>query len=55
MSIVALSLSDIEWLNVMLDLEDLEAYNILVHNLRYRAHLTTDKRALMLQHLRSEN
>lgn len=53
--IVVLSLSDIEWLNIMLDLEDIGAYDILIQNLRYRIHLIVEKRALMLQHLRSRN
>ncbi len=54
-NVVSLSISDIEWLQVMLDLEDLQAYTILKHNLRFRAHLIKEKRALRLQHLRSEN
>lgn len=54
-SVVSLDLPDIEWLQIMLDLEDLHAYNILIYNLRFRVHLIKEKRALQLQHLRSLN
>jgi hypothetical protein len=53
--IICLDLSDHEWLKTCLDLEDLEEYDILRLNLRYRIHLIVEKRALMLQHLRMEN
>lgn len=55
MSIIHLGLSDLEWLEIMNDLEDLQLYKTLVQNLRYREHLTSAKRALGLQHLAQSN
>lgn len=53
--IIDLGLSDLQWLEIMLDLEDLHQYEALRLNLRYRAHLTDTKRALGLLHLAQEN
>jgi hypothetical protein len=53
--IVALDISDLEWLQAMVDLEDMQEYEIVKANTRYREHLSSAKRALGLQHLAQEN
>jgi len=53
--LVDLQISDLEWLQVMQDLEDLHMYEALVTNLKYRTHLMQQKRALGLQHLVLDN
>jgi len=46
-----LQLDDIEWLQTMLDLEDMDCYyDVVQQNARYKTHLETDKRALFLNH-----
>lgn len=53
--IILLTISDLQWLEIMLDLEDLHEYESLRLNLRYRQHLSKEKRALWLQHLAQVN
>lgn len=50
--IVDLNLSDYDWLDTMLELDDLDEQEILLRNIRYRVHLISEKRALGLYHLR---
>lgn len=53
--IVKLNLSDLEWLQVMLDLESLGAYELIYLNIKYRTHLENEKRTLLLHHLAQVN
>lgn len=53
--IISLTLSDIEWLATMWDLEDMEEWELVAINARYRLHLDREKRALKIQHLAQEN
>lgn len=55
-NMIWLKLSDAEWLQTLIDLEDMSQYeDILQQNVRYKEHLETDKRALLLQHLQYQN
>lgn len=51
MKIVHLGITDLDWLQTMIDLEDLHFYNTLIYNVRLRPHLLPEKRALGLQQL----
>jgi len=51
MNIIALTISDISWLEVILDLEDLDMHEEVIFNVRYRIHLMQEKRALLIQHM----
>lgn len=53
--IISLSISDIEWLATIWDLEDMGELEIVALNARYRPHLDREKRALKIQHLAQEN
>lgn len=53
-NIIALTLDDQEWVQTIIDLEDMDEYEILAYNLRYRLHLSDVKKALILDHLRWE-
>lgn len=52
---IAMWLEDYEWLETMSDLEDLNEYTIVLHNLKFRSHLNSEKRARGLQHLAQVN
>lgn len=56
MKMVWLQLDDLEWLQTLLDLEDMGYEDrVLQANIKYKAHLETDTRALGLWHLQHEN
>lgn len=50
-----MSLPDMEWLRIMIDLEDMEEYDTLRTNIRLRPHLTDMLRALQIKHLEQIN
>lgn len=53
--IIDMTINDIEWLQILSDLEDIGDYDALQVNLKLRTHLTGEKRALGLYHLKEVN
>lgn len=52
---ILFTLSDTLWLEVMIDLEDLGYNEIVIRHLKFRQHLTQEKRSFGLYHLAHSN